>query len=259
MAIQSCGGARDCSGPDSCSFRQYKVRVWRGMPAARQLPMYMASLPSCSARCAAALFGCASASGSSAPICVMYLCRAMSLVRDVITWLSQQIPEEEGASCVSAGHSRRDWSEVRTNFSDPTGLQFLHRVRGTLPCGTNLKDNTGSHLHQAHKLLPGHAGNLLCCQCDSFLRQRHYQHRPVIVVFCRIEEPWNTLLRPLHTQASSGQSIPPPQDARVLSKHASQPDAAALETPALIRTLMLLPVLHAHSYLTLACHLICVA
>ena len=96
MAIQSCGGARDCSGPDSCSFRQYKVRVWRGMPAARQLPMYMASLPSCSARCAAALFGCASASGSSAPICVMYLCRAVSLVRDITTWTSQQIAEEEG-------------------------------------------------------------------------------------------------------------------------------------------------------------------
>ena len=68
ICAHSCGGARECSGPDSCSFRQYSVRVWRGMPAARQLPMYIASRPSCSARRAASLLGCASASGSSCPI-----------------------------------------------------------------------------------------------------------------------------------------------------------------------------------------------
>lgn len=76
MAItaQSSGGARLCSGPASCSLRQYSVRVCRGMPAARQLPMAIASRPSCSARRAAGAARSRSASGSSPLIAATYAC-----------------------------------------------------------------------------------------------------------------------------------------------------------------------------------------
>ena len=79
ICAHSAGGARECSGPASCSLRQYSVRVWRGMPAARQLPMYIASRPSCSARRAASDLGCASASGSSCPMAPTYACAALAV------------------------------------------------------------------------------------------------------------------------------------------------------------------------------------
>ena len=36
--------------------------------------------------------------------------------------------------------------------------------------------DVGSHLHQSHKLRPGHSSDLLCCQRDCLLGQRHEQH-----------------------------------------------------------------------------------
>jgi hypothetical protein len=78
MTAHSSAGARLCSGPASCSLRQYSVRVCRGMPAARQLPIAMASRPSCSARRAAGADRSRSASGSRPLMAATYACAAAS-------------------------------------------------------------------------------------------------------------------------------------------------------------------------------------
>jgi len=143
MTAHSSAGARLCSGPASCSLRQYSVRVCRGMPAARQLPIAMASRPSCSARRAAGADRSRSASGSRPLMAATYAC-ATARCHERFAWvLSLSVRSSD--SC--AGTSPRRTRNLTLRTCLRAGCCTSAPCEARLPCGRAQPHGASSQAH----------------------------------------------------------------------------------------------------------------